>query len=702
MPIATNPYHIEGPLEGDAVFVGRAPVFAWIAESLNAGERLLALYGLPRVGKTSLVRHLPGRLGACSIHALNSVPTSETWERDLWLLGLRQDIVTALAAEGRFWDDVDSEAGASPSWSGLRAAVGDARLVVIIDGLSFYQGDQATWRALLDVCGELTESDNVHVILCIQGHPQQVPALGLAALDRAPSMLLDPFTEAETETLLVECGRRQLIYDYDAVRSLHQWTGGHPFLLQLFGYALYEIHSGAGRVDIHAVNRVVPQIVGAADSLFQFIWGALSPQARVALSALGEGRGRHELFTRRDVHDFLRWARVRIPPSHIDAALVELATKGLLIKMGADSYRKPIKLMTQWLRDRKGTRVVLDEVHRYRQSAPPSQTERPKKPIRWTALISWAMSIVIIASVVYLWTNRDTLDQPGPDETPVATSRATPAVAPSPTPPPKRMIAYSRKEDNSVLASIFVVMDDGSDPTQLTDDQAEDESPIWSPDGRRLLFSSNIEGNRDIWVMDADGDRQQNLTRHPEDDWLPAWSRQGDAIAFASHRDGNWEIYTARADGSRPIRLTDHQAADLCPSWSPDGQRLAFASQRDGNWEVYVVNRDGSGLQRLTENDTTDFAPSWSPKGNEIAFETYRDGNMEIYVASLDEGQIVDLTNEPNANEHSPAWSPDGLMIAYHSNQDGGWDIWVIARDGSGKRNITSSDALEQDPSWRP
>src|SRR5687767_3515904 len=73
-------------------------------------------------------------------------------------------------------------------------------------------------------------------------------------------------------------------------------------------------------------------------------------------------------------------------------------------------------------------------------------------------------------------------------------------------------------------------------------------------------------------------------------------------IAFSSNQEGNWEIYTMRADGSDMQRLTYDNAEDSTPSWSPNGQRLAFTSNRRGNWEIYTMRTDGSDVQRLTHN----------------------------------------------------------------------------------------------------
>ena len=96
-------------------------------------------------------------------------------------------------------------------------------------------------------------------------------------------------------------------------------------------------------------------------------------------------------------------------------------------------------------------------------------------------------------------------------------------------------------------------------------------------------------------------------------DFSPTWSPDGSRIAFDSERDGNLEVYVMNADGTGQTRLTDNPAADGVPAWSPDGSRIAFMSNRDGDYEIYVMNTDGSGQTRLTVNSAADVAPAWSP-----------------------------------------------------------------------------------------
>jgi len=81
-------------------------------------------------------------------------------------------------------------------------------------------------------------------------------------------------------------------------------------------------------------------------------------------------------------------------------------------------------------------------------------------------------------------------------------------------------------------------------------------------------------------------------------------------IIFASDRDGNKEIYVMDADGSNQTRLTTNSSLDVEPSWSPNGSKIAFNSDRDGNKEIYVMNADGSNATRLTNNSTREYYPS--------------------------------------------------------------------------------------------
>jgi hypothetical protein len=148
--------------------------------------------------------------------------------------------------------------------------------------------------------------------------------------------------------------------------------------------------------------------------------------------------------------------------------------------------------------------------------------------------------------------------------------------------------------------------------TNLTRNPAGDTFPAWSPDGERILFNSDRDGNSEIYVMDADGSDPTNLTGNPASDFYADWSPDGTVIAFTSDRNGSGQIYVMRADGSEPTALTDHPAGNGAPAWSPDGTRIVFTSYRDGPGEIYTMNADGSDQTNLTNNPATDAGwPNW-------------------------------------------------------------------------------------------
>ena len=296
---------------------------------------------------------------------------------------------------------------------------------------------------------------------------------------------------------------------------------------------------------------------------------------------------------------------------------------------------------------------------------------------------------------------------PRPTSTPLPTTTPAQATAPS-------LIAFSSERDGNW--EIYVMNVDGSDQTRLTNNEADDGFPSWSPDGQRIAFRSNRDGNFEIYVMNADGSSQTRLTNNEAFDANPSWSPDGRRLAFFSNRDGNLEIYVMNADGSDQTRLTDNEARDTGSSWSPDGRRLVFFSNRDDPdpnddnsiYNIYVMNADGSGQTRLTDNEAWDIIPSWSPDGRHITFLSDRDDPdpnddnsiiYNIYMMNADGSDQTRLTNN-EAWDGSSSWSPNGRRIAYDSNQNGNWEIYIMNTDGSGQTRLTDNEAIDISPSW--
>ena len=117
---------------------------------------------------------------------------------------------------------------------------------------------------------------------------------------------------------------------------------------------------------------------------------------------------------------------------------------------------------------------------------------------------------------------------------------------------------------------------------------------------------------------------------------VPVAAGDGSKIAFSSNRDGNYELYTMDPDGTRLLRLTNNSGSDESPDWSPDGLRIAFISFREGNVDIYTTDPDGKNQVRLTTDTHPDSNPAWSADGSKIAFDSYRDDNYEIYTMDAD------------------------------------------------------------------
>jgi TolB protein len=163
------------------------------------------------------------------------------------------------------------------------------------------------------------------------------------------------------------------------------------------------------------------------------------------------------------------------------------------------------------------------------------------------------------------------------------------------------------------------------------------------------------------------------LTNNLWDDTHPAFSHDGNKLAYSSNQNGNWDIFILDLTTYTLTNITNMESYESHPSWSPDDQWLVFESDRSGNLDLYlqsVTNLNESPIQ-LTFNAAAEYQPSWSENGRLIAYTSLESGNEDIWIAYLDkvEERYMNISEQPETIDTQPFWSPTNQNVFWSNNQ---------------------------------
>lgn len=227
-----------------------------------------------------------------------------------------------------------------------------------------------------------------------------------------------------------------------------------------------------------------------------------------------------------------------------------------------------------------------------------------------------------------------------------------------------------------------------------------------------IAFTVRENGQTDLWAVGVgDSRRPIRITNDLADERSPAWSPDGRRLAYASNKEGNWEIYIF--DLANPLaparRMTYDLGFQAAPSWSPDGIWLTYENYQGTSLDICIlpVDDDTLTVQCLpSSTPSAEFSPAWSPDGGSIAYTSWASGaSQDIYVFSLQSQEIINLTNTPDRNEDYPAWFPDkdsenAGLIAYSAVDSGIEKVFV--------KSVNTPDVAAEaigvgrDPNWSP
>jgi len=182
-----------------------------------------------------------------------------------------------------------------------------------------------------------------------------------------------------------------------------------------------------------------------------------------------------------------------------------------------------------------------------------------------------------------------------------------------------------------------------------TDEIDIEGSPEWSPDGSKIAFHKDTQGNGvfEIYIVDADGKNIQQITNLGGINWGPSWSPDGTKLVFYSFSPDSQKWFLKVVDltdslgGSFKITQIEIGMEGTMPQWSPISDQIVFASRKNGFWGIFLTNLLASEIKQLTPDGSNSLSPIWSPDGKQIAFADDRMGLNQIFFLDLETDKIA-------------------------------------------------------------
>ncbi len=255
---------------------------------------------------------------------------------------------------------------------------------------------------------------------------------------------------------------------------------------------------------------------------------------------------------------------------------------------------------------------------------------------------------------------------------------------------------------------IYIISNTGL--KKLTDNTWEDEHPVWSPDGEKIAFTANPEGNYDIFTMDADGSNINQLTSFPLDENWASWFPDGKSIVFTRQIKKFLrkivQVYRMNLLTKKTERIIPQYSKGLAiPNVSPKSSLLTFTGKRMIGWDVAIFDMNENELKFLDEGGKSCRA-RFSKDGKKLAYVSSKaDKKGDIWIMNPDGSGKTRLTKRDDTYDYFPSWSPDNNFIAFNSSHqhdhNGDWKLYIIEVKSSDIFLLFDSPGNDVFPDWR-
>lgn len=253
----------------------------------------------------------------------------------------------------------------------------------------------------------------------------------------------------------------------------------------------------------------------------------------------------------------------------------------------------------------------------------------------------------------------------------------------------------------------LAVMDyDGHNVRVLTKDNSISGHPRWSPDGRRLVYTSYWKRFPDVLEADLATNQRRVLANFPGVNTGADVSPDGSAVALTLSKDGNPELYMMSSRGGSLRRLTQTDTIESSPAWSPDGGSIAFVSNASGSPQIWLTDRGGSEPRRLTVSPSYNTEPAWSrpPAGSEmksmIAVTSQVGGKFQIGI--YDGDRSVTPVVADGADNSDPSWAPNGRHLVFAKSRNYRSRLYLLDVRTKEQLELPAFEGEASEPSWGP